>query len=117
MSDRRCVKCGAPRWRGPKGTNNKLTMCETHQRQYWRDKKTPRSRQHLVKKDRKARESLRPVRALPSEIDVLVIDRANDRIFRLKVPIYDAGKRLSDTYRLDVLIAFYRAAGHVVVEV
>lgn len=95
-------------------------MCETHQRQYWRDKKTPRSRQHLVKKDRKARENLRPIppaQASPRDIDVLVIDRANDRIFRLKVPIYDAGKRLSDTYRLDVLIAFYRAAGHVVVEV
>lgn len=117
MSDKGCVVCGAPRWHGPKGTNDRLTMCEEHQKQYWRDQKTPRDRQQQVKKHRQARAKLRPVRALPSEIDVLVIDRGNDRIFRLKVPIHDAGKRLSELYDLEVLIGFYRAAGHVVVEV
>lgn len=58
MSDGRCVKCGAPRWRGPNGTNAHLTMCEGCQRQYWRDAKTPRERQQRVRRDEQARRDL-----------------------------------------------------------
>lgn len=40
MSNELCTKCGErPRWRGPNGTNDKLTMCEPCQRAYWREHK------------------------------------------------------------------------------
>lgn len=53
MSDQLCTNCGyAPRWRGPHGTNNKLTMCEQCQRAYWREYKQRKVKQRPSETER-----------------------------------------------------------------
>ena len=132
MNSRLCVKCGNnPRWYGPKGQNFNLTMCESCQRQSWRDAKAAkRKASGALLEDGTQRKSGRPrgdapkpitdkvQEALNSEfpktIKVVVVNRELDVAQLIEVPVI-SDVRFSEIRRPDDLLRLLRGSGHVVI--
>lgn len=124
-----CVKCPKPRWKGPDGTNENLTMCEEHQREDWRRRGSERyARKVAAKKPGTAVRHRKPKAAVvtapaPVEvkqpdkvIKVVLVDHKHDSVQRFDVPVL-SGKKLSDVKNATRLLNFLRATNHVVIEI
>ncbi len=123
--------CTELRWRGPKGTNPHLTMCQEHQTEDWRvrkevarDKQQP-ERQRRARTEPKSPKPLKPRTATvtarqpkPSDkrVKVLLVDHRHDVVQRFEVPLADE-KPLSSVRNAARLIEFYRQTGHIIVQV
>lgn len=117
--------CKELRWRGPKGDNNRLYLCETHQRESWRKNKNKQlgrdPSQPKLKKDgtpRKSRSAPAPEPAVvahqPKMIKVVVVNRTLDLAQLVEVPVISE-MPFSEIRRPDALLKLLRGSGHVVV--
>lgn len=103
-----CAKpyCQSERWRGPDGTNDKLTLCEFHQKEDWRRYKAQKSPR---KKSVKASKPKTPKPDAPALRRCLLYDPRDGSLQRVEM------RMISDlpvrTYNVDDLIALYRALG------
>lgn len=132
--------CSNPRWLGPKGTNSQLTLCEEHQRQYWRDSKNkkPKVSKGVILEDGTQRKVGRPRVGAPKPIGekispeallvvhspddqpqtqfikVIVINRSADKAQLIQVPVLSE-MQWSEVRRPDDLLKLLRGTGHVIV--
>lgn len=125
--------CTEHRWLGPRGMNFKLTKCEQHQRDEWKQAKarkreavsvTPRrsGKTTTVKKAvrRAAADGASVLQLAPSappsgSVKLLIVDHERNEIKRAVVPV-DSTIRLSNVRgSTERLIDFYRSTGHIVV--
>lgn len=113
MSERLCVHpgCGHPRWLGKSGTNSNLTMCERHQREYWRNQKAAR-RPAPIPKEKRQRPGPKPKapKAHARCKKTITIDYARG-IFKEQQVM-----KLDDFKQLDMMLESYRSQGYKVVE-
>lgn len=110
--------CQSERWRGPNGTNDKLTLCEFHQKEAWnRYKREKQARQPMKVKTPKPPKP-RKVKAVktkpapqppPKPRRYLLYDPRDGRLQRVEVRVL--GDLPVQTYDPETLIALYRALG------
>lgn len=121
--------CNQPRWKGPKG-NQRLVLCEDHQREDWRLRKNPNAKSRRPRgANHPEKAASKPV-AAPSvpvpepqsiplgspHVKVVLVDHKHDVVQRFDVPVLH-DKKLSDIRNAARLLEFYRQTGHVVIEI
>lgn len=134
-----CVKCGKPRWYGPNGTNKYLTMCEDHQREYWRESKAAKAKPLGAiledgtrrKPGKPRKDAPKPItdeklkalmnnveqegeKTFPKFLKVVVVNRKLDVAQLIEVPVI-SDVRYSEIRRPDDLLRLLRGSGHIVV--
>lgn len=140
MANQHCTKAGCtkPRWGGPNGSRY-LTMCEEHQREYWREYKNSKKKPKGAlledgtrrKPGKPRKDAPKPVtdeafqdlmnaveqegeKRFPRFIKVVVVNRKLDVAQLIEVPVI-SDMRYSDIRRPDDLLRLLRGTGHVIV--
>lgn len=130
MKDKRfCTRdgCTELRWRGPRGNNSTLVLCEEHQREDWRQRG---SKRYAKKKAQKQGASVtsrpkpvvtptpEPEQTAPSGkvIKVLLVDHNRDLVQRFEIPV-TSERKLSDVHNAHLLMGYYEHTNHVIVEI
>lgn len=103
--------CHELRWRGPSGNNEKLVMCEPHQRADWRKRKKPENKGEKQKPGPKPGNK-KPASTQPSSlVKRMVIDHQTDTIIITQVINLSDLKSAESETKLERFIGLWKKAG------